>query len=158
MKIVAVLGHSGCGAVSSAVDVFLEPGRYLALTTSHSLRSILDRLLVVIQASARRMQEIFGAGITDFAGYRAALIETSIVINAALAAHTLQKELGSSDADEIRAVYGVYLLETRQVWAPRRGTTVSTGLASPPRDQADFVELGNAIFRSDRIASLLKAD
>ena len=158
MKIVAVLGHSGCGAVSSAVDIFLEPGRYLALTTSHSLRNILDRLLVVIQASAERIQAVFGAQITGFAGYRAALIETSIVINAALAAHTLQKELGSSGADDIRAVYGVYLLDTRQVWAPRRGTAVWTGLADAPSDQADFVELGNAILHSDRIASLLKTD
>jgi carbonic anhydrase len=158
MKVVAVLGHSGCGAVSSAVDVYLDPSRYLALTTSHSLREILDRLLVVIQASAKRMQDVFGPEITRFSGYRTALIETSIVINAALAAHTLQKELESSGADEIRAVYGVYLLETRQIWAPRSGAAAWTGLANPPSQQADFDELGNAVLHSDRIASLLKAD
>ena len=44
LKIVVILGHSGCGAVSAAVDVFLEPKRYLSLATSHSLRGILDRL------------------------------------------------------------------------------------------------------------------
>jgi carbonic anhydrase len=158
IKVIAVLGHSGCGAVSSAVDAYLEPSRYLALTTSHSLREILDRLLVVIQASAKRMEDVFGPDITGVAGYRTALIETSIAINAALAAHTLQKELESSRADEIRAVYGVYLLETRQVWAPRRGSAVWTGLADPPSQPADFVELGNALLQSDRIASLLKTD
>ncbi len=158
MKIIAVLGHSGCGAVSSAVDVVLQPDRYLALTSSHSLRSIHDRLAVVVQASEARMQEIYGREITRCAGYRTALIEASIVINAALAAHTLQKELGSSDVADIRAVYGVYLLETRQVWAPRRGTALWTGLADPPSKHADFVELGNAVLHSDRITSLLKAD
>jgi carbonic anhydrase len=158
MKVVAVLGHSGCGAVSSAVDVYLEPSRYLALTNSHSLREILDRLLVVVQASAKRMQDLFGPGVTRLAGYRTALVETAVVINAALAAHTLQKELDRSDADEIRAVYGVYLLETRQIWAPRSGTALWTGLANPPSQQADFDELGNAVLRSNRIASLLKAD
>src|SRR5207342_3649559 len=56
LKLIVVLGHSGCGAVSAAVDVFLDPTRYLALATSHSLRNILDRLLVVVQASAKRMQ------------------------------------------------------------------------------------------------------
>ena len=104
------------------------------------------------------MQDVFGPEIANVVGYRAALIETSIAINAALAAHTLQQELESSGADEIRAVYGVYLLETRQVWVPRRGTAVWTGLANPPSQPADFVELGNALLRSDRIASLLKAD
>ena len=52
---------------------------------------------------------------------------------------------------EIRAVYGVYLLETRQIWAPRSRTALRTGLADPPRQQADFDELGNAVLRSDRI-------
>src|SRR4029077_9579559 len=50
LKVVVVLGHSGCGAVSAAVDVFLEAARYLPLATSHALRSIVDRLLVVVQA------------------------------------------------------------------------------------------------------------
>ena len=157
MKVVAVLGHSGCGAVTSAVDVFLEPSRYLALTGSHSLRAILDRLLVVIQASAKRMQDVLGPDVTRLPGYRTALIETSIVINAALAAHTMQNELESSGAGDIRAVYGVYLLETRQIWAPRRGTAVWTGLANPPMIQADFDELGIVLLHSDRIASLLKS-
>jgi carbonic anhydrase len=52
-------------------------------------------------------------------------------------------------------MYGVYLLETHQVWAPPRGGMEWNGLADPPRDIADFVELGNAVIRSARIASLL---
>jgi carbonic anhydrase len=158
MKIVVVLGHSGCGAVSAAVDVFLDPSRYLTLATTHSLRNILDRLLVVVQASAKRMHEIFGPDITGCPGYRSALVETSVVINAALAAYTVEKELRNRDSNSIRAVYGVYLLGTREVWAPRRGTAMWTGLADPPSDPAAFAELGNAVIHSDRITSLLKAE
>ena len=99
MKIIVVLGHSGCGAVSAAVDVFLDPSRYLALATAHSLRNILDRLLVVVQASAKRMHEIFGPDIARYPGYRGALIETSVVINAALAAYTVEKELKNRDTE-----------------------------------------------------------
>src|SRR5215468_6451309 len=40
LKLVVVLGHSGCGAVSAAVDVFLHPERYLTLAADHSLRNI----------------------------------------------------------------------------------------------------------------------
>ena len=156
LKVVVVLGHSGCGALSAAVDVFLEPARYLALATSHPLRNILDRLLVVVQASAKKLLEAFGPDVIRKAGYRNALIKSSIITNAALGAYTLQQEMGSRAApDGLRAVYGVYVLETRQVWAPRHGTATFTGLADPPGNFADFVEFGDAVIRSDRISSLL---
>ena len=50
LRLVVVLGHSGCGAMSAAVDSFLEPAGYLPLATNHALRSILDRQLIVVQA------------------------------------------------------------------------------------------------------------
>jgi len=158
LKVVVVLGHSGCGAVSAAVDVFLEPGRYLPLATSHSLRNIVDRLLVVVQASAKKLLETFGPDVTRNPGYRDALIELSITTNAALAAYTIQQEMGSSAPGGLRAVYGVYLIATRQVWAPHRGTVIWTGLADPPSGLADFIEFGNAVIHSDRITSLLKSE
>src|SRR5215208_4386499 len=46
LKLIVVLGHSGCGALAAAVDVFLSPSDYLPLATQHSLRNVLDRLLV----------------------------------------------------------------------------------------------------------------
>ena len=158
LKLVVVLGHSGCGAVSAAVDVFLEPVRYLPLATSHSLRNIVDRLLVVVQASAKKLQDAFGADIVRNPGYRNALVEASIITNAALAAYTVQQEMGGGAPEGIRAVYGIYLLETRQVWAPHRGTSAWTGLADPPSDLESFGEFGDSVARSDRIAAILKSE
>jgi carbonic anhydrase len=158
LKLVVVLGHSGCGAVSAAVDVFLEPARYLPLATHHSLRNILDRLLVVVQTSAKKLQDTFGSDIARNQAYRNALIELSIITNAAFAAYTVQQEMGSGAPDGLRAVYGVYLLETRQVWAPHRGSSAWTGLADPPTDLAAFTEFGNSVIRSDRITSILKSE
>lgn len=157
LKIVVVLGHSRCGAVSAAVDVFLNPARYLELATSHSLRSILDRLLVVVQASAGKLREFAGPDVACSPRYREALIEVSISVNAALAAYTLQQEIARRDQSGLRAVCGVYLLETRQVWAPRAGGAEWSGLADPPIDRASFVELGNALVQSERITSLLQS-
>jgi carbonic anhydrase len=156
LRLIVILGHSGCGALSTAVDAFLEPAGYLPLASDHSLRSILDRQLIVVQASARKLESVFGREVTRHKRYREALIETSIVTNAALAAYTVQQELRRFEPGELRAVYGVYLLETREVWAPRPGVAETTGLAEPPTDLASFVDLGEAIVRSDRIASLLK--
>jgi carbonic anhydrase len=156
LKLIVVLGHSGCGALTTAVDVFLNPPNYLPLGTMHSLRRILDGLLVVVQASARRFESAFGPEISHHPRYREALIEASIVTNAALAAYSIQQEFGTSDPAELQTVYGVYLLESRQVWAPSVSEMKGNGLAIAPRDPTGFIELGDAILQSDRIRSLLQ--
>jgi carbonic anhydrase len=158
VKCIVVLGHSGCGAVSAAVDVFLEPSQYLPLAASHSVRNILDRLLIVVRASAKKLHDTFGSEVIRLPGYREALIEVSIAVNAALAAYTVQEEVGGNGPAGIRAFFGVYLLNTRDIWAPRHGARSSIGLAPPPRDLATFMDLADAAIHSDRIAALLKAE
>jgi carbonic anhydrase len=155
LRLVAVLGHSGCGALATAVDTFLEPSGYLSLATNHALRSILDRQLIVVQTSARKLANTFGHGVAERAGYREALTETAIVTNAALTAYAFQQELRGFDLHELRVVYGVYLLGSHEIWAPTRSSTKASGLALPPVDLASFTELGEEIVSSDRIASLL---
>jgi carbonic anhydrase len=155
LKLIVVLGHSGCGAVTTAVDVFLNPADYLPLATKHSLRTILDGLFVVVQASATKIENAFGPEVVRRPGYRAALIEASIVTNAALAAYSIQQEIGAAELTRLQTAYGVYLLDTRRVWAPGVGGTSGSGLAAAPRDKADFTALADAVLRSDRIASLI---
>jgi len=156
LKLIVVLGHSGCGAITTAVDVFLNPGDYLTVATKHSLRNILDRSLLVIQASANKLLSTLGSDVARNPGYRQALIEASIVTNAALAAYSIQQEFEASERTEMRAVYGVYLLETREVWAPRLSNVKGIGLAAAPHDLAGFADLGNAVVQSERIASYIK--
>jgi carbonic anhydrase len=158
LKLIVVLGHSGCGALTTAVDVFLNPGDYLPLATEHSLRNILDRLLLVVQTSARKLLAAFGPDVVLRPGYRKALIEASIVTNSALAAYSIQQEFGVSASAEVRTVYGVYLLETREVWVPRLGNLEGVGLAAAPQDLGGFVDLGEAIVQSRRIASYINLE
>jgi carbonic anhydrase len=157
LKVITVLGHSGCGALTAAVDVFLTPANYLTLATSHALRGIIDRLLVVVQAAAKGMADIVGPDVTGRPGYRDALIEVAILLNAALAAYTIQQEVDAHDPQGLRAVYGVYLLETRRIWAPQVDDAAAGGLVHPPGDRAAFAELGRAVVRSERISSILMA-
>jgi carbonic anhydrase len=156
LKLIVVLGHSGCGAITTAVDMFLNPSDYLTLATKHSLRNVLDRCLLVVQTSAKKLISTFGSDVARNAGYRQALIEAAIVTNAALAAYSIQQEFETSERTEIHVVYGVYLLETREVWAPRFSNIGGTGLAPAPQDLAGFVDLGNAVVQSDRIVSCLE--
>jgi carbonic anhydrase len=158
LKLIVVLGHSGCGALTAAVDVFLNPADYLSIAIKHSLRNLLDGLLIVVQACAKKIHTAFGPDISRHPNYRRALIEASIVTNAALAAHSIRRELQSGDLTRVQVAYGVYLLETRRVWTPHGDKKKGSGLALAPRDAAEFVELGDAILHSDRIASLMKKE
>ena len=155
LKLVVVLGHSGCGAVSAAVDVFLNPQAYLALAGKHSLRNILDRLILVVHAAASRMAAVHGSEVGSHPRYREALIEATVAANAALAAYTVQHELGRNEMHGIRAAYGVYLLAEREVWAPRSGSAECVGLAYPPADLDAFGDFADAVVRSNRIAGML---
>jgi carbonic anhydrase len=153
LKAIVVLGHSGCGALTAAVDVFLDPSAYLSLATSHALRGVLDRLTVVVQASAHHLLRRFGPAFARHPSYRDVLIEAAVAANAALVAHMLRKELGGA-GEAPRILYGVYLLETRRIWAPRSGSRKVDGLAESPRSPADFAGFRDALLRSARIAAL----
>lgn len=156
MKLIAVLGHSGCGAVTAAVDVLLDPRGYLSLASKHAVRSVVDRLHVVVHAAERKMKAALGPDVVRHPRYREALVEMAIATNAALSAHTLQQEVDFTGPPGVEVVYGVYVLENRAVWAPRCGSDEVIGLAKPPRDEQGFVSLGDAILRSQRLAALLK--
>jgi carbonic anhydrase len=84
------------------------------------------------------------------------LIEASIATNAALTAYSIQQEFVASAT--LGVAYGVYVIESREIWAPRAGEIDGAGIALVPRDSAGFGDLGDAIARSDRIASLLKQE
>jgi carbonic anhydrase len=155
LRLIVVLGHSACGAVTAAVDVFLDPASYLSLASKHSIRLLIDRLQVVVEASAKKMAAEFGPDIAHHPNYREALIEVAVVSNTAVSAFALQREIEKRDAGGVRTAYGVYLLTERTVWAPRRGSDEVTGLAAPPDDPQGFVEFADAVLRSRRIASLL---
>jgi carbonic anhydrase len=155
LKLIVVLGHSACGAVAAAVDVFLDPTGYLSLAPKHTVRALVDRLLVIVHTCARRIEQALGPDVVRRSGYREALIEASAVTNAALAAHTLQRDISGDVADGVRATYGIYVLSDRMIWAPRCGGDEVIGLAAPPANQQEFIDFSAAVIRSQRITALL---
>ena len=156
LKLVVVLGHSGCGAITEAVNVFQNPAGYLSLASKHTVRTLVDRLIVVIHAVAKKMDEVFGADIVRHPRYREALIETSVITNAALAAHTLQKQIDLFCSRSVQSVYGAYEIADRMIRAPRCGSNEVIGLAKPPLDEESFVEFGNAVLGSNKITALFR--
>jgi len=155
LKAIVILGHSGCGAISGAVGIFLRPELSLPLAAKNDLRAILDRSFVIIQASAHALQETRGPDVVARPGYRAALIETAVLMNAVLGAYTVQQGLTAQGEKRLGVLYGVYLLETRQIWAPQLDGSDWFHLAAPPRDLEGFHAIAHAVAGCDRIASLL---
>jgi carbonic anhydrase len=71
------------------------------------------------------------------------LVEASIVTNAALAAYSIQQEFRGSEPTEMQTVYGVYLLEAREIWAPRLDNIAGSGWRQHLKTSTTY--LGEAI-------------
>ena len=113
LRLLVVLGHSGCGAVAACVDAYLNPANYLDLATSHSLRSVVDRISIAVRAAARSLESAYGADVTTRPGYKQALADATVVVHAALTAHTLELEF--EGRPDCQVAFGVYDLGTRRV-------------------------------------------
>jgi len=154
LKLLVVLGHSGCGAVTAAVDAFLKPDRYLSVASSHPLRAIVDRLFVAVRGAALSLEAARGADVGRLPGYRAALVETAVALNAALTAKTLQQEFRDVLAGRMQVVYAVYHLVTREVSLP---LAEGAGLFAPPGDEEEFRRLGLCLAGSPEVTHILDA-
>ncbi len=155
LRAAVVLGHSGCGAVAAAVDLFQRPAGLLALATDHALRGLLDRLALVVQASARLLVTAHGEDAPQRPGWRAALVEMAVGLNAASGAYMLQKDLGRGRGGLITALHGVYVVGSRTVQSADPVEGERLGLAPAPADEAGFVAAFGAFARSARIRALL---
>lgn len=155
VRLLVVLGHTQCGAVSAAVDAVLKPGTYLEAAASRSLRSIIDSLLIPVTAAAAAMAAQHGPAVAGAAGYRTAVIEVAVALNAALTAMTLARTLAQDNPAVV--VFSVYDLSRRRVGLPTLHDSEiwQGGLFAPPEDDAAFQKLEQHLAASKYITSLL---
>jgi carbonic anhydrase len=96
-----------------------------------------------------------GEAAPQHPGWRAALIEVAVALNAASGAYMLQKDLAQGDGRVITALHGVYVVNSRLVQAADPAEGERPGLAPAPADEAGFIAAFGAFARSRRIAALL---
>jgi carbonic anhydrase len=158
LKLLVVLGHSKCGAVSETVDVYLEPRRYMEIATDYSIRSIENHILVAVRVAAMCLEEIYGTQVLRGPGCRDALIEAAVALNAAWNAACLRKEFCTRSPD-VRVVFGTYDLVSRYVGLPLSPpgqlTEEEKGLFAPPEDAENFRQLARRICGGKLVQSLL---
>jgi len=145
VRVVVMLGHSGCGAVSGAVDAYLRPQKFWSRSLSPMLRVILQRIFVAVREAANAFKEVWGPDARSIPGYREALIETAVCINAAHNAFALRQEVERNAKWEIDVLYGVHNIRNHQVCipvnpnAPRSDDNVR--LAHAPTNPSEFHDL-----------------
>ena len=157
LKLVVVLGHSRCGAVAAAVDAYLEPAGGLGFSASHHVRSIVNILFPAVRGAARSLSAGRGGEVSKLPGYRAALVECSVAINAALTASILRSELGGP-AGGPRVVFGVYDLASRRVQAPpspAEDGEPAPRLADAPNSREEFRLFASQVANSAPVTRLL---
>jgi carbonic anhydrase len=154
IKVLVVLGHGGCGAVTAAVDAFLQPGRYVEVAPTHPLRDIVDRVMLPVRGAAKALELAWGPEVASRSGYRRALIEVSVTLNAALTAATLRQEFRGRLSADMEVVYGVYNLVTRRVQLPT-SNPLDVCLARTTEGMEGLYQLASELTRSDAIRLLL---
>jgi carbonic anhydrase len=157
LRLVVVLGHSGCGAVSAAVDVYQQPIRFQEVSFTRSLRSMIYRLMLPVRASANLIEDAFGPSAFGKSAYREVLVHASVWINTAEAAYQLRRDIANRGKDHIEVVFGVYDLATNRVGLPSSGPSdaqAEVGLLRAPRAPEDFDLLRQQLLASSVLQSL----
>ena len=154
VRVVVMLGHSGCGAVTAAVDSYLQPLKFWSKSTPSTLRTILQGLFVPVREAANGLKQVWGNDARNQPGYREALIESAVCLNAAQASYDVRLEVERAGKFEIEVVYGVYNLFNHHVTVPvsLHSTTHQGhgGLAYAPTNPRDFSQLAVLLAESLR--------
>jgi carbonic anhydrase len=93
--------------------------------------------------------------VTSRPGYRAALIEMAVCMNAAETSYQLRRESASHGATGIGVVFGVYDLATQRVGLPMDSGDGREGLTNAPESAEGIVPIAESIGRSEVIRTLL---
>ncbi len=160
LKVIVVLGHSQCGAVTAAVDSFLQPVEYLGLSSSHQIRAIINAIFPAVRGAALGLSRIWGDEVSELPGFRAALIECSVIFNAALTASILGNTF-NEPAQDRRVVFGVYDLGTRRIHvplSPGRGKEPIIGLQEAYSTSEELREFAAQVVSSGHIRKILNGE
>ena len=118
IKLLVVLGHTGCGAISAAADAYITPSSYMGITGDLSLRAVIDSSMLAVAGAAEALHEVYGDTVHKGPGYRSALIELSVIMNAALTAAAVSQTFSSRLGPKLGVVYGVFNLQNHLIGLP----------------------------------------
>lgn len=161
MRLAVVLGHRNCGAVKAAVEAY-QADPWGATLPTDSLSSVLRPIFFpAVQVAAEAFDRVFGEGAARKPEHLVAMVELTVYLNAAWAAHDLNllvKAQPGHIKDKVRTCYGVFDVSDFRVRAlPTRGYKYARSrrasdviLAKPPETSAELLALGLKIGKNLR--------
>ncbi len=156
VKLVVVLGHTHCGAVTAAVDSYVHPESYSEITSALGMKSIIDRAIVSVRSGAQALERLGVTQASDENKFREQLLNLSVVLNSAMMAMLLKQVVSEVASVKCPVVYGVYDLVSRTVWAPDVESSsrpwLESRLADPPTSAREFESL------ADRLAGAIQVE
>jgi carbonic anhydrase len=159
LKLVVVLAHANCGAVTEAVNAYLEPRHYIGLATDYSLRRIEEQILIPVRVAALGLESLYGSTVIREPGCRAALLEAAVILNACWSAYCLEHEFRERSPHP-KVLFGAYDLISGRVRLPLSSPgqipDEESGLFPPPYDAKGFRHLALRICQGRLIRNLLK--
>jgi len=159
VHLLVVLGHTRCGAVTAAVDAYLRPTEHNAIAFTRSLRAVVNHGLIAARGAAVALEGVWGPGVAADPGYRDALVEASVYLNAAMTAYHLRSELRPDELFGAGVVYGVFDVATCRVIGPDLDPTTddTSKLAPAPADPGELTALGRVVAGYPAVARYLTA-
>lgn len=145
LKLVVVLGHSKCGAVTAAVDTYLSVKDFADIAYTFPLRSLVDQIQIAVRGSARAIEKAAGHAIADQRMYRSLLVGTAVYVNAAVSALELYRELKLRGAGKTEVVFSVYDFGTLRVHSSPAAITIGPRLRPAPRNADELVKYAEEV-------------
>jgi carbonic anhydrase len=160
VHLLVVLGHTRCGAVGAAVDAYLRPTESNSMAFTRSLRSVVNHVLIAVRGAAVSLEECWGPAVAADPGYRDALLEVSVYLNAGMTAYHLREELRPDETFGTRVVFGVFDVATCRVIGPDLDpqTDDTSKLAEAASHPDGLVALGRQIAGSPMAARHLSKE
>lgn len=151
VRLLAVIGHTDCGAVKGAVNAYCEPEVYWSNVDLPFLRLIFERIFVAVRESDNALREVWGTSAHEREEYRAALVSLAICLNAAHGAYMLRQQVQLAKQKHIDVVFGVYDVSSHQVCMPVfpgvAPDPAHVDLAPAPRNPREFSALATELAR-----------
>lgn len=145
LKVIVVLGHSKCGAVTAAVDTHLSPDAYINIACTFPLRSLVDQIQIAVRGSSHALEKYIGVAMPNKTMYRSLLVGITAYVNAAVSALELQRELSLYNSEGPQVVFGVYDFESLRVQSSPALQPESPRLRPAPRSAEELANYATEV-------------
>lgn len=145
LKLIVVLGHAKCGAVTAAVDTHLSPDAYANIACTFPLRSLVDQIQIAVRGAAHALETHLGSPMSNKSMFRSVLVAVTSYVNAAVSAFELQRELELYDENGPRVVFGVYEFESLRVQGSPLVRSGEPRLRPAPRSAKELADYASEV-------------